>query len=127
MSDLISRSAALKSLGEPPPIWQASDYEIGMQVQWSCDFNAIKSVLPAQPEPQWMPCSERLPETDKARSYWVCTDAGYQCQCRWSNDMYGLGANEYSEWGWHIMDKPQYARVIAWMPLPAPYAERREE
>ena len=79
------------------------------------------------PELQWISCSERLPETDKARSYWICTDGGYQCQCRWSNDMYGLGANEYSEWGWHIMDKPQYARVIAWMPLPEPYTERREE
>ena len=45
--DLISRSAALKSLGEPPPLWQESDYEIGMQVQWTSDFNAIKSVPPA--------------------------------------------------------------------------------
>ena len=46
--DLIPRSAALKSLGEPPQVWQESDYEIGMQVQWTSDFNAIKSVPPAQ-------------------------------------------------------------------------------
>ena len=31
--------------------------------------------------------------------------------------MYGLGSNEWSKWGWHIMDKPQYAKVVAWMPL----------
>ena len=36
------------------------------------------------------------------------------CSCRWTNDMYGLGSNEWSEWGWHVMDKPQYAKVVAW-------------
>lgn len=45
--DLIFRSAALKSLGEPPPVWTESDYEIGMQVQWTSDFNAIKNVSAA--------------------------------------------------------------------------------
>ena len=45
--DLISRSAALKSLGEPPHKWPDNEYEIGLQVQWASDFNAIKSVPPA--------------------------------------------------------------------------------
>lgn len=68
----------------------------------------------------WTPCSERLPKKEE-QSYWICLDSGGQCQCRWTNDMYGFGANEYSEWGWHIMDKPQYSKVVAWMPLPEPY------
>lgn len=76
--------------------------------------------------PQWIPCSERLPDEREER-YWCCSEGGYQFQCRWTNDMYGLGANEYSKWGWHVMDKPQYSRVIAWMPLPKPYEERKEE
>ena len=75
---------------------------------------------------QWIPCSERLPE-EKEKSYWVCLETGGQCQCRWTNDMYGLGANKWSEWGWHIMDKPQYSKIVAWMPLPEPYKERMEE
>lgn len=73
-----------------------------------------------EPCPQWIPCSERLPKKEE-RSYWICLDGGGQCQCRWTNDMYGFGANEYSKWGWHIMDKPQYSKVVAWMPLPKPW------
>ncbi len=81
----------------------------------------------AQPEPKWIPCSERLPDKIN-NTYWVCLESGGQCQCRWTNDMYGLGANEFSEWGWHIMDKPQYSKVISWRELPEPYhAERRED
>lgn len=50
MDDLIYRSAALKSLGEPPHKWPDNEYEIGLQVQWASDFNAIKSVPSAQQE-----------------------------------------------------------------------------
>lgn len=71
-------------------------------------------------EQRWIPVTERLPE-EAEKTYWVCTDAGHQCECRWTNDMYGLGANEWSKWGWHVMDKPQYSKIIAWMPLPEPY------
>lgn len=74
---------------------------------------------------QWIPVTERLPE-ETEHSYWICTNTGYQCQCRWTNDKYGLGANEWSEWGWHIMDVPQYSRVVAWMLLPEPYREEGE-
>ena len=75
--------------------------------------------------PNWIPCKEKLPE-EKVRSYWVCLETGGQCQCRWTNDMYGLGTNEWSTWGWHIMDKPQYSKVIAWIPLPEPYREEKQ-
>lgn len=80
----------------------------------------FKNAPTIKPEPHWIPCSKRLPKKEE-RSYWICLDGGGQCQCRWTNDMHGLGANEYSEWGWHIMDKPQYSIVVAWMPLPEPW------
>lgn len=79
----------------------------------------------ADAKQQWIPVEERLPEKEN-KSYWICTDGGYQCQCRWTNDKYGLGAYEWSEWAWSIFDIPQYSKVIAWMPLPQPY-ERKEE
>jgi len=79
---------------------------------------------PTQYEPQWIPCSKRLPEEEE-KSYWVCLDGGGQCQCRWTNNMYGLGT--WDKWGWHVMDKPQYSRIIAWMPLPAAYREEEHE
>ena len=67
----------------------------------------------------WIPCSERLPKKEK-KTYWVCTDAEYQCECRWTNNRFGLGEGE---WGWSIFDTPQYSKPIAWMPLPKPYKE----
>lgn len=79
-----------------------------------------------EPEPHWIPCGERLPE-EKEERYWVCLDSGGQCQCRWTNDIFGLGANKWSEWGWSIMDKPMYTKIVAWMPLPEPYQERADE
>ena len=69
---------------------------------------------------KWIPCSEQLPDEVK-KKYWVCTDTGYQCQCRWTNNVFGLV--ESDRWGWNIFDTPQYSKVIAWMPLPEPYKE----
>ena len=71
-------------------------------------------------EPHWIPCEERLPDKKK-KTYWVCLDGGGQCQCRWTNDVYGLGANEWSKWGWKKVDLPQFSKVVAYMPLPEPY------
>ena len=65
---------------------------------------------------EWIPCSERLP-SEKEGVYLICTDYGYMCSCRWTNDVYGLGANKWSAWGWCRLDVPQYSRVVAWMDL----------
>lgn len=74
--------------------------------------------------PKWIPVTERLPEKE-LEIYWICTDSGYQCECRWTNNMYGLG--ESDRWRWHIMDKPQYQKVVAWRELPDPYEPPKEE
>ena len=66
--------------------------------------------------PRWIPCSERLPKQERA-TYLICTDDGYICSCRWTNDRYGLGATNFSLWGWCLVDVPQYSKVVAWMPL----------
>ena len=71
---------------------------------------------------QWTPVSEELPKEEECE-YMICTDTGYMCLCRWTNDVFGLGANEYSGWGWHIMDRPQYTEVVAWMFPPERYIE----
>ena len=78
---------------------------------------AIKALPPA--EPQWIPCSMRLPEEENG-TYWVCTDTGYQCECRWTNVNH-FWTDLTTNWHWHIMDIPQYTKVTAWMPLPEPY------
>lgn len=86
------------------------------------DILDLPTVTPKE-KTDWIPVSEKLPEKEK-RLYWVCTDTGYQCQCRWTNDVYGLGASD--RWGWKILDIPQYQKVIAWMPLPECYKEVSE-
>ena len=73
---------------------------------------------------KWIPVTEQLPEVER-KSYWVCTNTGYQCECRWTNNQFGIG--ESDEWGWSIFDIPQYQKVIAWMDLPEPYKPPKEE
>lgn len=78
----------------------------------------------AQPEQQWIPCKDCLPERTRKR-YWVCTDGGNQYECRWTNNRFGLG--ESDNWGWSVFDIPQHSKVVAWMPLPDPYEEHSME
>ena len=113
MSDLISRQAAIDAIDEiSREVDDGDGFDYAKWREYFCD-------LPPA-EPHWIPVTERLPNKEE-KSYWVCLEGGGQCQCRWTNDMYGLGANEWSKWGWHVMDKPQYSVIVAWMPLPEPY------
>ena len=105
----------LNSCGEVS--WEVYDYAFDFYVGL---IQKAYELGKSEAKPHWIPCEERLPDKEK-KTYWVCLDGGGQCQCRWTNDMYGLGANEWSKWGWHVMDKPQYSEVVAWMPLPEPF------
>lgn len=84
------------------------------------DYKGILSYIDEVPanDGEWIPCSERLPDEEE-KCYWVCTDTGYQCQCRWTNNVYGI--RDGDEWRWKIFDIPQYSHVIAWMHLPEAY------
>ena len=72
-----------------------------------------------EPIMHWIPCSERLPENER-KEYWVCTDTGYQCECRWTN-VNPIWTDLTTDWHWNIFDTPQYTKVVAWMPLPEVY------
>jgi len=113
MQDLISRQAVIDALYD----W--SEHSMTDAEAWHIKqvIGDIKSLPSAQPEPQWIPCSERLPKEEK-KTYWVCTDTEYQCECRWTNNCFGFGEGE---WGWSIFDTPQYSKPIAWMPIPEPW------
>lgn len=76
-------------------------------------------------QPQWIPCCERLPKEEK-KTYWVCTDDGYQCECRWTN-VNMIWTHLTNDWHWNILDIPQHSKVTAWMPLPEPYKELYKE
>lgn len=78
----------------------------------------IQTLPSVEPEQKWIPVTERLPKKEN-KSYWVCTDTKHQYECRWTNNIYGIG--ESNDWGWKIFDIPQYTKVLAWMPLPEPW------
>lgn len=129
MDDLISRQAAIDAL---EVLCQEHRYRIPGKRETYSQYNeawqdaldraevAIGNLPSAQPEPHWIPCSERLPKekqsvlvTDGA-VIWVCdiisTDEGYKWK---DSDGYWLNLDEW----------------IAWMKLPEPYkgGERSEQ
>ena len=117
---------------------------------------AIKMAKKAlkEPEPRWIPCSERLPEceqevlicTKKWNNSYIVTPAIYEdgtmseCDSIWNwEDI------DYEDWdeendcgiipeGWFenrhfnpddVYNNPVDMKVIAWMPLPEPYQEEK--
>lgn len=101
MSDLISRQAAIDKLKREEKIFYSPTglrYLIG----------AIRDLPSAQPEPRWIPCSERLPTT---KDDYIITVKDKS-----------LTWTDYVEWSadyhWWEYDDDM---VIAWMPLPEPY------
>ena len=77
-------------------------------------------VMPStQPEPKWIPCSERLPEP--RMDVWACSDIG---------QIQGYYEEHVGIWYASFGQGRDYLElyVTAWMPLPEPYqAERREK
>ena len=67
---------------------------------------------------RWIPCKEKLPPNEK-KTYWVCLSNGSQCECRWTNDIYGFGEID-DRWDWSYLDKPRYSTIVAWRELPEP-------
>lgn len=87
-------------------------------------FGNAEQLPSAQPEPQWIPCSERLPE--QYGNYLISIHG---------EDEPDIGTiNPNDKRGWSLCDANGFhwasdkkLIVTAWMPLPEPYKERREE
>lgn len=97
----------------------------------------LKELPPAQPEQRWIPCSERLPEVHESGNsfsgiymesvpvlvYGIC-EGEENAQFHVVTYCDDLDGNTY--WSTEL-DAFTITGVIAWMPLPEPYKERREE
>lgn len=74
----------------------------------------------AQPESQWIPCTERLPEDvglgEAYPTVIYCTDKG-EVAAGW----YEVACKTW--WRESAEDDVIHANVIAWMPLPKPWKE----
>ena len=103
----------------------------------------IEELSSAQPEPHWIPCSERLPENnDPVNVTWVnhnpevyyadikdkpftATAHYHNGRWYWYSSVTQDYLNEYDVWTPDLVDKD--VEITAWMPLPEPYREERTE
>lgn len=78
-----------------------------------------KQAVYEKPEkPQWIPCTERLPEENDRYVVWCewIDEEGYEC------GEYNVASFYNGHWyGKHLR------KVIAWMPLPEPYKKEGEK
>ena len=82
-------------------------------------IHLVRDIAPsAQPEPQWIPCSERLP--DKSGTY-ICncveSDINHVTFIKWQS--------RYKRWD--LNGRRTFWRVTAWKPIPEPYERRQDE
>lgn len=96
-------------------------------------LSEVTGELPsAQPEPRWIPCSERLPEEDglylvTSREKATAEEFGFDL------DDVEVRKMRFNEDGWRIpkhipewINGVVHTTVLAWMPLPEPYKEEQE-
>ena len=135
MDDLISRQAAIDAIISEPL------YESGMKKRYAdavvpAIYEKIKLIPPAQPEPQWIPVSERLPEEHE----WLGTK---KFGTTISDEVYVTFENEKGERfcqhmkfqngklssydQFHMDTWFKGSKPIAWIPLPKPYEGEGEQ
>ena len=108
MDDLISRQKAIEALRD------AENHAFNSYYQGLIKAHKIIADLPtAQPETQWIPCSERLPE--RADNVIICYKKGY-------HTLVSTGIYLYKFKMWYVdVVGDLRNEVVAWMPLPEPY------
>jgi hypothetical protein len=109
--DPIDRQAVLDEFPDDHLVWDTFDGYVAPHFV----RKIIKALPSAQPEPQWIPCNERLPEN---KSFILTTIRVPGKHARVRSGFYdsGLFMNDNGD-TWNITEK----RVTAWMPLPEPY------
>lgn len=109
--DTISRSAAMEDISKQQT-YKMFEGEDTLYLDAN-DVGSVLASLPSvQPEPKWIPCSERLPEVGRyviATTSWAFVTKAMYCGEHWEID--GLDYKKSS--------------VVAWMPSPKPYRENK--
>ena len=121
MADLIYRQAAINAL-------ENTECEL-LPEEWDDLTDAIMNVPSAQPEQQWIPCSERMPDEKDAgilkklgiekRSEYVLATVEVK-----SERMTVTACTYDGMWNWDMKYAFPDFKVLAWMSLPEPYKEK---
>lgn len=110
MADLIDRQWLMERLGIKDDCRECQ-YSLGpLCSKWSELVDACEAISDApsvQPEPRWIPVTERLPEPP---SFCLVTTDGSH------NDVIDIAL--FMSDGWH-----KASTILAWMPLPKAYKE----
>ena len=98
------------------------------QIERGCKQEMVDMLkqAPTIEQPQWIPCSEKLPTDNDYDESFIVT---IQCEHVDGWDDYVTGYADFTPHGWDIQSYYLgQIKVVAWMPLPEPYqAERRED
>lgn len=122
MVDLISRKAAIASIGKCTDIYVNN---LPTMIDKAEAYKALNELPSEQPEPHWIPVSERLPEKN---GRYLVTRGLNACGNLWNrtyivnySDLMGLKKNKVW-WDGNVgkSDFETYDDVLAWMPLPEP-------
>ena len=132
MSDLISRQAAIDAVRHSPIIEVQPAY---MLIDKGDAIKKLIKLPSAQSEPHWIPCSERLPEedTEVLISYRYKDGEGDTSHVNIDITTYGqmyFGGNKvgyYKNWRAPFEYFESNYEVVAWMPLPEAYEEKKDE
>jgi hypothetical protein len=117
VGDTISRQAALDAADKIIDRDKSgSNAVVNAMIAWS---EYIRTLPPAQPEPQWIPVSERLPETGGESFFdgMVLTTL----RDKETGDLYVLNDKYCGDGDWLMCVPDEPTEVIAWMPLPEAY------
>lgn len=134
-SDAISRQVAISNC--KARLYESAVNSIGHECQADEVFRDIaehrigtwlEELSPVQPEPQWIPVTERLPEGDTVVLCSIPASDGYIERIAFGYYM------RFGNLGWRMSDWLQnhgaYGAMqpepIAWMPLPEPFREEGE-
>lgn len=127
MSRLIDADALLKFVEDRYEItWESDTYEGGIKDACSDIIEKIDNMPTIEPEPHWIPCSERMPELDSdgySDKVLVCFSNFSDVEICEYRVMNGTGK-------WYAGDTDDSpedigVNVIAWQPLPEPYKEKK--
>ena len=88
-----------------------------------CDPDEIIDLAPTIEIPQWIPCSERLPE--KSGRY-IVTEKRFSIDDRKHNGRYQTVVEE-ATFSNGIWNRANFIEVVAWMPLATPYMKEGDQ
>ena len=128
MRDLIERKAAIEAIRKHEvdiTAYTPRETDIFWDDVIDCCIDELEQLPSAQPE-RWIPCSERLPEEADYNGYSECIDGAVWYYTDKGEMRLGYYYESTKAWS-TTYDECPYGEVIAWMPLPEPYAERREK